>query len=146
MLIPWTPVAELERIRHEMNRLFDLGQAGLWGRAPGAAWHPSMDIYQTDKEVVATVEIPGVNPRDVDVTVTRNLLSIKGEMKQAQEVREEGIYRAERRYGHFQRVVPLPVEVKADETKATFRNGVLEIRMPKAQPIQEEGFKPKIEH
>ncbi|MGB4376028.1 MAG: Hsp20/alpha crystallin family protein [bacterium] len=144
MLVPWHPMQELDRLRQEMNRLFDWSPA--WSRGMVSTWQPSLDIYQTDTEVVAMVEIPGVNPEDVDVTVTKNMLSVKGNLKQSDEVKEEGYFRSERRYGAFQRVVPLPAEVKSTETKASFKNGVLEIRMPKAKPLQEESFKPKIEH
>jgi len=135
---------ELERLRQDLSRFFDWGPA--WSRGQISTWQPNLDIYQTETEVVAMVEIPGVNPEDVDVTVTKNMLSVKGNLKQSEEVKEEGYFRSERRFGAFQRVVPLPAEVKANETKASFKNGVLEIRMPKVKPLQEEGFKPRIEH
>lgn len=144
MLVPWNPMNELERLRQDMSRFFDWGPA--WNRGQVSSWQPSLDIYQTDTEVVATVEIPGVNPEDVDVTVTKNMLSVKGHLKQSEEVKEEGYFRSERRFGSFQRVVPLPAEVKSNEAKASFKNGVLEIRIPKVKPLHEEGFKPKIEH
>ncbi|HHW91519.1 MAG TPA: Hsp20/alpha crystallin family protein [Firmicutes bacterium] len=144
MLVPWNPMNELERLRQDMSRFFDWGPS--WNRGQVSSWQPSLDIYQTDTEVVATVEIPGVNPEDVDVTVTKNMLSVKGDLKLAEEVKEEGYFRSERRFGSFQRVVPLPAEVKSNEAKASFKNGVLEIRIPKVKPLHEEAFKPKIEH
>ncbi|NLJ33249.1 MAG: Hsp20/alpha crystallin family protein [Firmicutes bacterium] len=145
MLIPFNPVNELERLRHEVNRIFDTNPVRQW-RQGLSTYQPSLDIYQTDGEIVAAVEIPGINPKDIDITVSKDMLAIKGELKQEEEVKEEGYFRTERRFGSFRRVVPLPVEVKAKEAKASFKNGVLEVRIPKAKDQLEEGFKPQIEH
>lgn len=145
MLIPFNPVNELERLRHEVNRIFYTNPVRQW-RQGLSTYQPSLDIYQTDGEIVAAVEIPGINPKDIDITVSKDMLAIKGELKQEEEVKEEGYFRTERRFGSFRRVVPLPVEVKAKEAKASFKNGVLEVRIPKAKDQLEEGFKPQIEH
>jgi len=144
-LVPWNPFSDLERLRREMSGFFNTFPVIPWGWNPGT-WQPSLDIYETGTEVVATVEVPGIDPENIDVTVRKDHLSIKGEMQRGEEVEEEGIYRSERRFGQFQRTVPLPTEVKANEAKAFFRNGVLEVRVPKVRPEKEEGFKPKIEH
>lgn len=145
MLIPFNPMNELERLRQEVNRIFDLNPVRQWGQRM-STWQPTLDIYQTDTDIVAAVEIPGINPKDIDIRVSKNMLSVKGELKQAEEVEEEGYIRTERRFGSFRRLVPFPVEVKAEEAKASFKNGVLEVRVPKVKSLQEEGFKPQIEH
>jgi len=145
MLVPFNPMNELERLHQEVNRIFDINPARRWGQRM-STWQPSLDIYQTDTEIVATIEIPGINPKDIDITVGKNMLSVKGELKQAEEVQEEGYIRTERRFGSFRRIVPFPVEVVADGAKASFKNGVLEVRVPKVKSLQEEGFKPRIEH
>ena len=145
MLLPFNPLNELERLRQEMNRIFDINPSRQWGHRV-STWQPTLDIYQTDTEIVTAVEIPGINPKDIDITVSKNMLSLKGELKQSEEVQEEGYFRTERRFGSFRRVVPFPVEVKAEEARATFKNGVLEVRVPKVKSLEGEGFKPQIEH
>ncbi len=132
-LIHWDPFGEL---RQQMNRLL----ANPWFRGvPGffapEGISPRVDIYQTDQEVVATAELPGIASRDdVEVTLTGNTLTIKGEFKRGNEERHENYYHSERYYGTFSRTLPLPVEVKPDQARASYRNGILEVRIPKKEP------------
>ncbi|HHW42384.1 MAG TPA: Hsp20/alpha crystallin family protein [Desulfotomaculum sp.] len=133
-IMRWDPFGELHALRHHMNRFL----AAPWFRGfPGPPMEgvgPRMDIYQTDQEVVATAELPGVVSKDdVEVTLTDNTLSIKGEFKRNEEQREENFFHSERYFGTFSRTLPLPAEVKPDQARATFKNGVLEIRMPKKE-------------
>lgn len=106
---------------------------------------PSIDLRETENEVILQADLPGVNREDLDVTVDENVVIIKGESKR-DEIREgKGYHLTERRYGSFHRTVPLPVEVKADQATARYRNGVLEVRIPKAETAKQRGFKPRIE-
>lgn len=106
---------------------------------------PSIDVKETDQEIILEADIPGVNQEDLDITVEDNVVILKGETKRV-ETREENSYHlSERRYGSFYRTVPLPVEVKSDQATARYRNGVLELRIPKAETAKRRGFKPKIE-
>ncbi|WP_307403644.1 Hsp20/alpha crystallin family protein [Desulfofundulus luciae] len=132
-LVHWEPFYEL---RHQMNRLFNSpwfrGVPGFWG-PEGVS--PRVDIYQTDQEVVATAELPGIASKDdLQVTLTENTLNIKGEFKKGTEERQEGYYHSERYYGTFSRTLPLPVEVKPDQARASYKNGILEVRIPKKEP------------
>lgn len=94
-----------------------------------------MDIYQTDQEVVATAELPGLaSKEDIEVLLTENSLTIRGEVKREGEERQEDYYHSERFYGTFSRTVPLPAEVKPEQARATYKNGILEVRVPKKEP------------
>lgn len=132
-LTTWNPFGEFARIQEEMRRLFPDSpflpmQSQPYSRMPG----PSVDIRETEKEVVVSAEIPGVNPDELDVTVDETQITISGEIKRGAEHEKEGYRMMERRYGRFFRTIPLPTEVKPDETWADYQHGVLEIRMNKA--------------
>jgi len=139
-LVRWDPFRELERMREEFDRwferLFEEVLPPVRRRAPRAeavAITPCVDVYETEKEVVVKAELPGLTKKDVEVQATEDSVTIRGEFKKDEEVSEEGYYRRERRFGRFERMIPLPAEVKPEEAKAKFENGVLEIRLPKAK-------------
>lgn len=142
-LIRWDPRDDFLRLRDEVNRLFDL-PFRLWGRE-GGPWQPSIDVYETGDEVVVKAELPGIAPEDIDLRVTEEAVSLKGEMRQDQEERREGFYRRERRLGSFYRVVPLPAPVEPQKARATFRHGVLEVRAPKADDAHIQGYRVPIQ-
>jgi len=130
----------LTDIQQEMNRLFD----SFFGRpatmqTSDRLWLPLVDMSETKDDLYVTFEVPGVREKDVSVSITGDLLTVKGERKWEKGQREESYHRLERGYGKFERSVALPVLVQADKVKATYRDGVLEIRLPKAEEI-----KPKI--
>lgn len=93
---------------------------------------PKVDIYEKDNSVFVKAELPGVKPEEVDISVDGNLLTIQGEKKEESEAKKEDYYSIETHYGKFQRVVELPAEVKAEEAKTDYKNGVLKIELPKA--------------
>lgn len=132
-LVRWDPFAELQSLRQQMSRLLaSPWWRGLWS-PEGTS--PRMDIYQTEQEVVATAELPGISSKDdIEVLLTENSLTIKGEIKREGEERQEDYYHRERYYGTFSRTLPLPAEVRPDQARATYRNGILEIRIPKKEP------------
>lgn len=106
---------------------------------------PSVDLRETDNEIVLHADIPGVNREDLDITVDENMVILKGETKRDQTREERGYHLTERRYGSFYRTIPLPVEVKSDQAVAHYKNGVLELRVPKVETAARRGFKPKIQ-
>ena len=136
------PFASFQR---EMNKLFDdfFGGFDLSPWAPlerrlATAFTPHVDVSETDKEIKVSVELPGMDEKDIDVSLTRDTLTIKGEKKEEKEEQGKDYYRMERSYGSFTRSVPLPVEVDTDKVQATFNKGVLDITLPKtARAIQE---------
>jgi HSP20 family protein len=133
---PWTasPFSMLRRMQDEMDRWFGgIGGFGGFGAGFPQAFTPSVDMRETENEVIVKADIPGVEPEDLEVYYTDNALIIRGEMRREEERDERGVHRAERRYGRFERALPLPAEVNRDQIQANFRNGVLEIRLPKTE-------------
>lgn len=131
-LMRWDPFTELSTVRQYMNRLFEGPFFRNW-REMGTSG-PRIDVYQTDTEVVATAELPGVESKeDIDVLLTDDSLTIKGEFKRGQEQKEENFIHSERYYGVFNRTIPLPAEVKPDQARASYNNGLLEIHIPKSE-------------
>jgi HSP20 family protein len=120
-------------LRHQINRVFDdfWGEPWLAPRETLAVFWPQVDVTETDKEVKVCAEIPGVEAKDVDVSVEAGTLTIKGEKKYEREEDEKGRYRMERSYGSFERSIPLPTEVDESKAKAEFKKGVLRLTLPK---------------
>jgi len=142
-LVRWEPRREMTSLRDAMDRLFEDAfiQSGWFAPAWGAAEMLPVDVYETDDQLVVKATVPGVKPEEIEVTVTGDLLTIKGEFKQEENVEEPTYLRQERRFGSFCRQVGLPAGVKPDEAKATFENGVLTLEMPKAEAAQAKTVK-----
>lgn len=134
-LVPWRRRDELTGFRREMDRLFDRFFEGWPFRlsAEEGEWAPSVDVSETAKEVIVKAELPGMAPKDVDVTVRGDVLSLRGERKKEEEEKGENFHRVERSYGAFARSIRLPAEVDAAKVKATYKNGVLNISLPKTK-------------
>ncbi|MDN5347993.1 MAG: hypothetical protein PWP65_1557 [Clostridia bacterium] len=129
---PWRPWRDLTNLREEMFRAF---LPGFWDA-------PRLDIYQTEDEIVATADLPGLASKDdVEITATNDSLTIRGEIRRDNEVGEQNYYRAERFYGNFARTISLPAQVIPEKATATYRNGILEIRLPKAAGQREKNIK-----
>jgi HSP20 family protein len=106
---------------------------------------PAVDVFEEKDDIVVKAEIPGMEKDNIQLNLTDHTLTIKGEKKKEEEVKEENYYRSERSYGSFFRTVELPKEVHVDKVKATFKNGVLEVRMPKTEEAKAKEIKVKIE-
>jgi HSP20 family protein len=133
----WGNVSDIQT---EMNRLFE----GFFGRssaAAGRAWAPSVDLYETKDDLVLSMEVPGVRDKDVTVSITGDLLSVKGERRFEHDVKEQQFLHVERAYGKFERLVQLPIPVQADKVKASYRDGLLEITLPKTEDIKPKEIK-----
>lgn len=131
----WSPFAELERIRREFDRLLDDVIPAASEKAE--IYAPPVDVYETESELVVKAELPGVKKEDIDVTIKENTLHIKAERKEEKEEKTENVHRVERFYGRIERIVPLPAEVKAEEAKAEYKDGILELRIPKVKVSKE---------
>lgn len=130
--------------RREMDRLFDdffTGRAVPGLEAGIVAVNPRIDVNETDKELVVTAELPGVDPKDVDLELTGDLLTLKGDKKAEQETRESGRHVVERSYGSFTRSIRLPFEVESDKAKASFDKGVLTVTLPKPESARKSSRK-----
>jgi len=142
---PWDPFRMLSQMQREMNRLFE----GFGGRmlepASMREWYPPLDVAETKDEMVVRAEIPGMKPSDINVSIADNTLLIEGERKQEEETKGENYYRRERMYGAFRRAVPLPTGIQADQIKASYRDGILEVRLPKPEEAKAKQVKVNVE-
>jgi len=129
-LMPWPGTVNL---RQEMDRLFDRFFEREWSElpAPTGEWVPSLDLSETKDAFVAKAEIPGIDPKEIQVTIQENLLTIKGEKRQDTEEKDERHHRIERSYGMFTRSIRLPVAVDGSKVDAKFKNGLLTVTLPK---------------
>jgi HSP20 family protein len=124
----------LSHLRNQINRVFDdfFGESWLAPRRKMAAgFWPQVDVTETDKEIKVSADIPGVEPKDIDVSVEDGMLIIKGEKKYEREEKEKGQHRMERSYGSFERTIELPAVVDESKAKAEFKKGVLRLTLPK---------------
>lgn len=145
-IVRWDPFGEISNLRDQMNKFFDhtfLRRSLITGTEQ---FGPRVDLYQTEQEVVASAELPGIkSTNDIEVAVTPDTLSLKGELKRFNEIDEDNIFHSERYYGAFSRMLPLPAEVKPEETRASYQNGLLEIRMPKTERGQKNMHRVEIQ-
>lgn len=145
-LMKWTPFGELTSFRREMDRLFERFFGELPSlELPGMAWGPRLDMSETKDSLVVKAELPGLEAKDLDISVSGNTLTIKGEKKQEKEEKDEHHHMIERSYGAFSRIVELPAPVAADKIKATFKNGVLTIALPKTEEAKRRAVSIKVE-
>jgi len=137
-LVRRDPFREMISLREAMDRLLDEALTRPLGLSLGenVAWVPQIDMYQTDEDVVVKATIPGVKPEDLHITITGDVLTIRGEIKAEEEVEGATYHLRERRYGTFSRSLPLPVPVVADKAKAEFENGILTLTLPKAEEVR----------
>jgi HSP20 family protein len=149
-IIRWDPFGEVGSLRRAMDRLFDdilttrRGTGGdqrdLATRGP-MAWEPAIEMYETDSEVVLKAEMPNIDPKNVDITVNNEAITLKGQTKVEEEHKDRNYFRRELRYGWFVRTLPLPMEVKTGEAKATYKDGVLEVKIPKSERVKPTSVK-----
>ncbi|MBI2998075.1 MAG: Hsp20/alpha crystallin family protein [Deltaproteobacteria bacterium] len=153
-VVPWRPFAEMARWEQGMERMFD----DFFGRRLRPIWDerwwpsrsadisvPFVDLYEEKDEIVAKVELPGIGKDDIQVNITDHLLTIRGEKKKEEETKEEDYYRSERAFGSFTRTLELPRAVQVEKAKASFKNGVLEIRLPKTEEAKRKEIKVKVD-
>ncbi len=143
----WDPFDELSSLRESMERLFE---DFFTTRRPGrhlapALWEPAVELFETEGDVVFRAEMPGIDPKSVNVTVSEDTLTVKAEVKAEQEQKGRNYYRRELRYGSFERAVGLPTSVQADQAKATFKNGILEIHIAKAERAKAKSVTVEVE-
>ncbi|MFN3741523.1 MAG: Hsp20/alpha crystallin family protein [Anaerolineales bacterium] len=134
-LIRWEPFREMLTLREMMDRMID----EVFERPFGTTLIgqlPAIDMYQTDNEVVVKAALPGVKADDVQISVTGDVLTIKGEIKQEEEQKGRSYHIREHRWGAFERSIILPTAVVADKAKAEFENGILTITLPKAEEVR----------
>jgi HSP20 family protein len=141
-LARWEPFNDLISLRDAMDRLFEESFIrSPKSMAPWKGGQLELDMYETDRAVVVKAAIPGVKPEDIDITITGDLLTIKGETKEESEVKRENYLYQERHYGAFSRAVSLPAGLETDKADASFENGVLTLKVPKAEEVKPKTVK-----
>jgi len=136
MISRWDPFRELSTLQDRINRVFNEQiNRGEGSAAAGKAWAPVVDILETEGDLIVRAEIPGVKREDIDIEVTAESLVIRGERKLDEQAKEKYL-RVERAYGPFERSFSIGVPVQPDKIKATYRDGVLEILVPKAEEVK----------
>ncbi len=137
-------------LQREMNSLFDNFFRGFDSVPHGLTadgvgiFSPSIDVKENEKEFIIKAELPGVNEKNIDVTVTNDSVTIKGEKKEEKEDKDKNYYYMERSYGSFCRVIPLEAEIESGKAEARFKNGILDIKIPKNQSAKAKGTKVSI--
>lgn len=133
-LATWSPFERLSTLREEMNRLLDGSLAGYVGDAGlFSGWTPPLDVTQNKDNIFVKVELPGMKKEEIDISLHDGTLSITGERKEETKTEEGETFRAERYFGRFHRTITLPTPVDATKVKATYRDGILGIELPKAE-------------
>jgi HSP20 family protein len=148
MLMRWEPFgsirrrgdffSELTSMQQEMNRLFDEFFGESRAEIAEGTWLPAVDVSETEAEMVVRVELPGLSKENIELSLHDNVLTLKGEKKQEKKEEKENYHRVERSYGSFNRSLTLPADVDQSKIQATFKNGVLEIVLPKAEEAKQK--------
>ena len=143
-IVRWDPFQDLISLQERMNRLFEQTLDRSRGEREGmvaGTWAPAVDIYETPDSIVLQAELPGLSKDDIDIQVRDNVLTLKGERRSEKEVKEGNYLRVERAYGGFQRAFTLPAAVQADKIRAVFKDGVLDVSIPKAEEAKSKQIK-----
>ena len=144
-IVRWEPLRDFMTLPEAMDKLFEESfvgpRRGDWLGATEATL--ALDIYDTEESTVVKTSVPGVKPEDIDITISGNTLTISGETKEEEEVKEENYIRRERRYGSFSHSVILPEDLEADNAEAAFEDGLLTLTIPKAPEAKPKVIKIK---
>ncbi len=147
-LMKWNPMKDILSLQDKINRLFEESLTKIHFRdneLSFGAWSPPADMYETDKNIMVKMELPGMDAKDFHVTVHSQNLVVKGERRFKKEVKQEKFHRVERVYGSFQRIFPLPDNADTSQIQAKFSNGVLEISIPKTEKERTKQFQIEVE-
>ena len=130
-IVRWTPFRGLMDIQDEMNRMFN--SVARTSDSGTGVWGPSVDISENENEIVVVAEVPGMKRENINISIQDNVLTLKGEKKRESDENEENYHRIERSYGVFERSFSLPSVIQTDRVTASYKNGVLSIKLPKAE-------------
>ena len=146
-ILPWkrSKNNRVKELRHEIDNLYDrffdtdfMPSAYLFGKGK---WGPKIDISEGRKDITIKAEIPGIDAKDLDISIDGRLLSIRGEKKQEQTDKDETYYRVERSYGYFNRTIELPAEVDPNKVDASYKKGILKINLQKTKSSETKRIK-----
>ena len=135
-LVRWNPYGEMTAMKNRINRMFSepyWATRRMDDESDMGMWNPAVDLYEKDDHFVIKAELPGVDKKNIAIDLKDRVLTLSGERSYENEVKEENYYRRERSYGKFQRVFTLPADVDSDKIKAEFKDGLLQIEVPKPE-------------
>lgn len=136
-LVRWNPVREMINLRREFDRLFETAlDLPQFGSDTAATWGLAVDLAENDDAYIVKASVPGLDPKDIEITMADNTLTIRGEFKEDKDIEEDQYRLRERRYGSFARSVTLPTVVERDSVEATYEAGILTLRIPKAEEVK----------
>lgn len=144
-ILRWDPFDDVSTLRRSMEKLLD----DVTVRRPSRdfavlAWEPAVEMFETENDVVVRAELPDIDPKTIDITVTNDAITLAGETKHEEEQKGRNYYRRELRRGAFSRTLPLTTEVKNSEAQATYKDGVLEVKIPKSERVKPASVKVQI--
>lgn len=140
-LTHWEPFRGVENLQREINRLFDRLMPGGNGEIRSLTFIPLAEMEETDDAIHLKLEVPGMESKDLDVEVTEEMVSIKGERKSESKTEDKGVVRSEFHYGKFERRIPLPTHIQTDKVQAECKNGMLNLTLPKVESEQRKAVK-----
>ena len=134
-VVKWDPFRDLLSIQDRMNKQFEqtMSRSRTEEGIAASTWTPAVDIYETTEAIVMQADLPGLRREDIDIQIQDNTLTLRGERRFAEDAQEENYLRIERAYGAFQRSVTLPATGSLERIRAVFRDGILELTLPKAE-------------
>jgi len=135
-LTRWNPVREFSALNRAMNRLLDDEILSMQEEQPAHTWGLALDVVEKDQEFIVKASVPGIHPDDLSITLDDSVLTVQGEHKVDETIKEDDFRLRERRYGRFSRSVRFPVEVNGEAIEATYAHGVLTLVVPKAEAVQ----------
>ncbi|MGA8571429.1 MAG: Hsp20/alpha crystallin family protein [Desulfobaccales bacterium] len=132
------PARGLSQLRREMDRLFEefFAPQAWWGRLWESEWVPAVDVSETPEQITVKAELPGIDAKEIDISLVGDMLTIKGEKKSEREEKKENYHLVERNCGAFSRSLALPAAVNAEKIEAKYEKGVLTITCPKKEPVK----------
>lgn len=140
----WEPLRDMVTLREAINHLFEESRIRPESFLGSSLETPAIDMYQTKDDVIVKAALPGIKPEEIDISVSGDTLTIKGEFKAEEKVEKDQYVHQERRFGQFCRQVTLPVRVKSDKAQAEFEHGVLRLKLPKAEEVKPKSIKIKV--
>jgi len=147
-IMRWDPFDEVTTLRRTMERVFDdfftPRRTATVRDVSGLVWEPAVEMFETEGDVIVRAELPNIDPKQVDITVTHDAVTLKGETKRETEQKGRNYYRREIRYGAFTRTLPLSTEVKSSDAQATYKDGVLEVKIPKSERVKPTSVKVQV--
>ncbi len=146
-LLPWDPFKEITELRKKLDQFFEIRPRARRGFVSSLSeeFYPAVDIYDKKDAIVLKAEIPGVDKKDISISISEDEITIQGEVKREEEVKEHDYYRCERAYGSFSRTIPLPTTIDKEKAKATYKDGVLVVTLPKSEAAKPKELKVPIE-